>query len=1157
MTTISLIHVTNPFRHSVDKVEREYNRPYRVLTMLRKAGVVVGKGKDYTRVGQFVAVLNNEPVLERDWGKVTCRDGDVLVVLTLPQGGDGSNPLQIVMMVAIMVAAAYTGGAAAGAFGSQMAGGLAAAAVTLAGTLLMNVMFPPPKPNMGNVGQAASPNYSLSAQGNQARLGQAIPRVYGRMRVFPDYAAKPYTEYVGKDQFLYQLYLVSQGDVDIEQMRVAESELSSFGEIQYEVIKPGGRVTLFPDNVTVSVEVQGLEMRAPNQTGVQALGPFPTNAPGTLVEHIGVDLSLPQGVFRLSNQGETKDYQVSYHFQYRQIDDLGNPLGTWQVLESSSLTLATRDAQNFSFKKAVTPGRYEVQAWRTSNVTDDGKHGEVMLWNGMRGYGANIGSYGNYTMVATVYKATETLNQQTQRAFNVICTGKTRTWDPVNGFSLEAVPNRSPAWAILDMCTDTSYGRGLAPSRVNLNTLYRLSQVWAARGDTFNGVFDTTLQFWDALRTVAAVGRAVPVYNAGLVDFVRAEPKSVVNHVFTPAHMVRGSFSTVYQFAEPDTPDHIVMEFVDETTWKESSVTCVLPGSEARNPSRLKMIGITNRDQAWREGMSRAAANRDQRRRISFQSRKGGLVPAFGDLCRLNHDVPAWGASGKVRTFDRGTGILELTEPLKFGVGLHYISFRKRNGAEDGPYEIAQSPDGNPKRAVLVNTTQAQRNAIWISDGVTTDYTTYIFGPGERRGLLALMHSAAPEESGSVSLSFVNYAESVHTAETGGVVPPPGPESELPGAPVAPVVDWVRVEYLPTIGQQQVVASPASGAIYYEFQASSNNGVNWQQLGQSPTPSIFTTLSAGPWIVRCRGVGRAAGPWAHWSGNLEMTTLPVPQVSAFTALGKMMEIELRWVYSPNNVNIVESVEIWGGTVNNIGLANKLATLPYPADNFTVSNLGPGDTLYFWIRVKDNAGRLSNWFNGGTATVATTTNDAGLILEYLAGKITDTQLSQELLSQIEGGGGAMIEVQQIKNDLAAMYTIKTQLSVGGRTVLAGIGVGVENNQGILESQVLVYANRFAILTDQGDGGVPKVPFVVDNGVVYMNAAFIKDGTITNAKIGNYIQSDNYIPGQRGWRIDKAGGFEINGVSASGRTLITAGLVQVWDANGVLRGRFGIW
>jgi hypothetical protein len=73
---------------------------------------------------------------------------------------------------------------------------------------------------------------------------------------------------------------------------------------------------------------------------------------------------------------------------------------------------------------------------------------------------------------------------------------------------------------------------------------------------------------------------------------------------------------------------------------------------------------------------------------------------------------------------------------------------------------------------------------------------------------------------------------------------------------------------------------------------------------------------------------------------------------------------------------------------------------------------------------------------------------------------------------------------------------------------------------------------------------------------MNSAFIADGTITNAKIGSYISSTNYIAGQQGWILNKDGTLEINGiVPGQGRLVINSLNVSVYDANNVLRVRLG--
>ncbi|MBD1602515.1 DUF1983 domain-containing protein, partial [Pseudomonas sp. CA3A] len=101
-------------------------------------------------------------------------------------------------------------------------------------------------------------------------------------------------------------------------------------------------------------------------------------------------------------------------------------------------------------------------------------------------------------------------------------------------------------------------------------------------------------------------------------------------------------------------------------------------------------------------------------------------------------------------------------------------------------------------------------------------------------------------------------------------------------------------------------------------------------------------------------------------------------------------------------------------------------------------------------------------------------------------------------------------------LSTMWSVKMQLTTNGQYVAAGIGLGIENTDAGLQSQFLVSADRFAVVGTTA-GGTVFTPFVVQSGQVYISQAFIADGTITSAKIGDYIQSTNYVAGSTGWRM----------------------------------------
>ncbi|HHF9107316.1 TPA: host specificity protein J, partial [Escherichia coli] len=109
------------------------------------------------------------------------------------------------------------------------------------------------------------------------------------------------------------------------------------------------------------------------------------------------------------------------------------------------------------------------------------------------------------------------------------------------------------------------------------------------------------------------------------------------------------------------------------------------------------------------------------------------------------------------------------------------------------------------------------------------------------------------------------------------------------------------------------------------------------------------------------------------------------------------------------------------------------------------------------------------------------------------------------------------IANVNGDLSAMYNIKVGVSSNGQYYAAGMGIGVGNTPSGMQSQVIFLADRFAVTTAAGNS--VALPFVIQNGETFIRASFIQDGTIENAKIGNYIQSNNYAAGSAGWKLNK--------------------------------------
>ncbi|HHT2037710.1 TPA: phage tail tip fiber protein [Klebsiella michiganensis] len=166
--------------------------------------------------------------------------------------------------------------------------------------------------------------------------------------------------------------------------------------------------------------------------------------------------------------------------------------------------------------------------------------------------------------------------------------------------------------------------------------------------------------------------------------------------------------------------------------------------------------------------------------------------------------------------------------------------------------------------------------------------------------------------------------------------------------------------------------------------------------------------------------------------------------------------------------------------------------------------------------------------------------------------TQTDMTASLNSQ-----SASIQTLQeavSNNDaLNSTWMVKMQTNNNGQKYAAGIALGVDGKN--MQSQFLVQADRFALINTSN--GNTTTPFVIDNGVTYMNAAYIKDGSIGSAKVGD-LMSSGFQENVRGWRISRDGTMNINGSGpGSSRTVITNGRIEVYDSNNRLRVRMGIF
>ncbi|SXL22630.1 phage tail tip fiber protein [Klebsiella pneumoniae] len=170
--------------------------------------------------------------------------------------------------------------------------------------------------------------------------------------------------------------------------------------------------------------------------------------------------------------------------------------------------------------------------------------------------------------------------------------------------------------------------------------------------------------------------------------------------------------------------------------------------------------------------------------------------------------------------------------------------------------------------------------------------------------------------------------------------------------------------------------------------------------------------------------------------------------------------------------------------------------------------------------------------------------------------TISALSQQQTNLTAQVGGQSAELQELKKTVVengnvnSTWMVKMETNSNGKKYAAGIALGIDGKN--LQSQFLVQADRFGLINTSN--GNTTTPFVIENGVAYINAAVIKDGSITNAKIGGEIRSDNFVDGSQGWRVGKDGSSQFHNVIVRGHVEAESGSFKgtIDATDGVFRG-----
>lgn len=759
-----VILAANPF-DPLARQEIRLKRPVTVRGVLRRAAVkrhtLVHRPNGGRRVREFkratVCTFNGQILLRKDWSRTVVGPNDVVTFQAqLRGGGKAGSIIGIVLAIAIAVAAPYlapllagavmgmTAAAAAVAIGSVGMGLITAGigiALTVAAAGLMSLFSgPAPAPMAAsyaspspNGGAQASPTFSIGAQGNSARLGAAIPELMGRHMVYPDLAMVPYSRFVDNEMYLHSLLVATRGYVDIEQLRIGDTPISSFEEIEYETIEPGElgdseicdpRFISCRDLATVVLPDAEDE---DDPSGWK--GPFAANPARTIVESFEIDHVTPGGLYKYNTSGDFDELTITVEVEAQKIDDEGEVIGdpeTWTLIDTITVTAGEQKEQRLTNSYFFpSQGRWQVRVRRTDVKDTEANARHEIQWVGLRGRLTSDRRFPGVTLIAVRMKATGDLNNQTSRQVNYIGTRKLPTWDFEAGAMTEALfPTRCPCDGFAHIARTWN-----TDDKIDLAGLYANRAQFAADNWTFDFIWDQVMPIREALQRVSRAVVGVEVEQGGKICMVLDRPNDAPTMAFSMRNIIRNSLSIKHKMVDDQTADGASGTFIDQKSWKPVTVTEAYPDSPQRNVSTIGTEGITNRPQLRAVLWNRNRQNRLRRRLVTHGTEMEGLTLRFGDTIQLSHDLPRWGQSAEVKAWNAGTRTLSLTEPMTFTLGAtHRILVRDTKGMAAGPF-VVTAVDGNARRIVVDEDDVADLPQILT--GGDRERTFIQFGPGE------------------------------------------------------------------------------------------------------------------------------------------------------------------------------------------------------------------------------------------------------------------------------------------------------------------------------------------------------------------------------------------------------------------------------------------
>ncbi|ENW5426930.1 phage tail protein, partial [Escherichia coli] len=704
-----------------------------------------------------------------------------------------------------------------------------------------------------------------------------------------------------------------------------------------------------------------------------------------------------------------------------------------------------------------------------------------------------------------------------------------RTYSGIWDGSLKPAYSNNPAWCLWDMLTHPRYGMGkrLGAADVDKWALYAIAQycdqtVPDGFGGTeprmtFNAYLSQQRKAWDVLSDFCSAMRCMPVWNGQTLTFVQDRPSDVV-WPYTNCDVVVDDNGVGFRYsfsALKDRHTAVEVNYTDpQNGWQTSTELVEDPEAilrYGRNLLKMDAFGCTSRGQAHRAGLWVIKTGLLETQMVDFTLGSQGLRHTPGDIIEIcDNDYAGTMTGGRVLSIDASSRTLTLDREVTLPeTGAATVNLINGSGK---PVSVAITAHPAPDR-IQVST---------LPDGVETYGVWGLSLPSLRRRLFRCV-SIRENTDGTFAITAVQHVPEKEAIVDNGASFEP--QSGTLNSVIPPAVQHLTVEVSAADGQYLAQAKwdtpRVVKGVRFSLRLTSGSGEDSRLVTTAITADTehrFSGLPLGEYTLTVRAINSYGQQGEPATTTFRINAPAVPATIELTpGYFQITAVPRLAVYDPT-----VQFEFWFSEAKIADTAQVETAARYlgTGSQWSVSGsrIKPGTDFWFYVRSVNLVGKSAFVEASGRAS-----NDGEGYLEFFREKIgklhlaqglwelidnsqlademaemktsiteTRNEITQTVSKTLEDQSATIQQIQRVQkdtnDDLAALYMLKVQKTKNGIPYVAGIGAGIEDTDGQPLSNILLLADRIAMINPESGNTTPL--FVAQGNQLFMNDVFLK-------------------------------------------------------------------